>query len=220
MVKGYKYFLFDLDGTLIDTKDMIYLSFDYVLGKYLGRSVSKEEIDNQVGIPLRTIMEKYFSGSKSEKIQEIIQDFHVYQRDNLADTVTLFPGISEVLQVIIASRKKCGVVTSRSGSSTKDFLKRLGLESMFPVCVTVESTTHHKPHPEPVEYAMSLLGVQDPSEVLFVGDSEFDIEAGTRARVDTALALWGLFDSYEALVQPKYFLRSPEDLLSYCVTVQ
>jgi len=213
MAKEYKYYLFDLDGTLIDTKDMIYLSFDHVFGKYLCRSVSKEEIDNQVGIPLRTIMERYFIGGEGARIQEILQDFHAYQRDNLADTVTLFPGISETLQLLVASGKKCGVVTSRSGASTMDFLKRLGLDSLFSACVTVESTTNHKPHPEPVEYAMSLLGARDPSEVLFVGDSEFDIEAGTRAKVDTALALWGLVDSYEAAVRPKYLLKDPKDLL-------
>ena len=80
--------------------------------------------------------------------------------------------------------------------------------------MTLESTTLHKPDPAPVQLAMSMLGANDPSGAVLIGDSKLDIEAGLNAGVDTALALWGTREILENGIRPTYLLNKPSELLS------
>ena len=212
-VKDYQYYLFDLDGTLIDTREIIFLSFEYILGKYLNMRVTREEIFPKIGIPLPVVMREYFGPVGDGKLKGFVDEYRLYQMNELADTVTLFPGVGMLLQMLAVHGRKCALVTSRGNLSAIEFIRRLSIESFFPVCLTMESTVCHKPHPEPALKAMDLLGAKNPSEVLFVGDSEFDIGCGKNAGVDTALAMWGLTGEYCSDLKPDYYVRTPMDLL-------
>lgn len=208
-MRNYEYYLFDFDGTLLDTDGIIYPSFEYIFRKYLDHEIDRVEISSQLGMPLSGILRRYFGSLDEGDLAKLVDEYEDYQSTHLADTVSFFPGVSEILQILVASGKKCAIVTSRGKASCADYLKRLGAESLFAVSVTIESTNNHKPHPEPVLYAMSELGVSDASKVIFIGDSEYDIEAGQRAGIDTALALWGRVEPYESSVKPTYYLSSP-----------
>src|SRR5688500_10669099 len=104
------------------------------------------------------------------------------------------------------------IVTSKSDAIARRSLSYLALDRYFPVVVGVDSTTRHKPDPEPVLLALDRLGVR-PSEAVFVGDSPHDVRAGNAAGVVTVAALWGPF-SREALepAAPSHYLRCLAEL--------
>ena len=104
-----------------------------------------------------------------------------------------------------------GVPTVVVGTSEFEALARL--EAMMDVLVCADEVTNPKPHPEPVQKALRLLGAEAGASV-YVGDSIHDMVSGREAGVRTAAALWGPFGrEYLEGATPDYWLERPEDLL-------
>jgi pyrophosphatase PpaX len=104
------------------------------------------------------------------------------------------------------------VVTSKNRQGTQRGLRAAGLVDAFEVLVCVDDVTRAKPHREPVDRAVALLGA-DPAATLFVGDSLHDMEAGRAAEVGTGAALWGPFDRrHLAPSTPRHWLEAPDDV--------
>jgi pyrophosphatase PpaX len=104
-------------------------------------------------------------------------------------------------------------VTSRRRETLGLYLKKTGIYDFFEVFVTPENTEKHKPQPEPVLEALSLLKVADKSGVLMVGDSAFDIECGSRAGVDTAFVNWSHSESVSFAIKPTHVI---DDFIQLC----
>src|ERR671917_616625 len=106
-----------------------------------------------------------------------------------------------------------GLVTSKNRYGALRGLKLVGLAALMDVLVCADEVTNPKPHPEPVEKAVSLLGA-DPATTLYVGDSVHDMHSGRAAGVLTAAALWGPFQrSHLEQARPDYWLGKPSDLV-------
>jgi pyrophosphatase PpaX len=104
-------------------------------------------------------------------------------------------------------------VTSKNRHGAIRGLKLIGLEALMDVLVCADEVTNPKPHPEPVEKAVALLGA-DPATTLYVGDSVHDMHSGRAAGVHTAAALWGPFArAHLEEAKPDYWLETPRDLV-------
>jgi pyrophosphatase PpaX len=147
-------------------------------------------------------------------IETMVVTYREYHHLHHDQSVTLYPGVSEVLETLVERGAQLALVTSKLRSGAERGLKATGLTDFFAVLVTAEDVSRPKPHPEPVEMALERLGA-DKSRTVFIGDSPHDIAAGRAAGVRTAGVLWGPFDRDELSESgPDSLLESPWDILS------
>jgi len=212
IMKDYRTYLFDIDGTLLDTIELIYRTFRATLAHFKGPDLSRETIVSHVGIPLVKQMEIYL-GPMGEREEEILAYHRTYQFSIYRDYLRLFPGVEELLRELKRRGKKTGVVTSRTTESLNKYLDHFSLTGFFDIFVTPELTPEGKPHPGPVLYALEKLG-STPEETLFLGDAAVDIQSGDRAGVDTAFALWGPNRAEDLPLRPTWLVKSLSDLLA------
>jgi pyrophosphatase PpaX len=212
-MKNYSYYLFDADGTLIDTIELIYQCFVFTCKKFGNKEITKEEVVKNIGLTLRSQMEVYFGPLTEERFSELAGEHMKYQLSIYPRYLKLFPTVLDGLALLCEQGRHCGIVTSRRRQTLDLYLKKTGIYDFFEVFVTPESTKKHKPEPEPVLEALTLFHVAGKSAVLMVGDSEFDIECGSRAGVDTAFVNWSHSDSVSFGHKPTYVI---DDFMQLC----
>ena len=193
-MKEFETYLFDLDGTLIDTRQMIITCFRDTFEKFGGPvSVSDEEINRLIGIPYRKQINHFFGTVDDGLYGKIRREHMKHQLEIFRDKLRLCPGVAETVPELARRGKKLGIVTSRTLESGGPFLEWFGLRPLFPVVVTPDHTAKHKPQPEPVLEAMRLLN-SHPEETLFIGDAVFDMQAGRAAGTAVCFTAWSPAD--------------------------
>jgi pyrophosphatase PpaX len=212
VIREYACYLFDMDGTLMDTSELIYRSFLHTLDVYRIPQPGRNEITAGIGIPLKKQFEQFTGPLSEPEFLRIYETYNTYQKKLTPRCLTVFPGVRALLTTLKGRNKKLAVVTSRKRASLEGFLALKDMNGIFDALVTPESTTQHKPHPEPVLQALKELEAR-PEEALFVGDSVWDIESGRAAAVDTALVTWSNTDHEALTVKPTYLAREPAELI-------
>jgi pyrophosphatase PpaX len=186
--------LFDLDGTLIDSGAMILASFRHATRTVLAREIPDEELTAAVGGS--TIYEQ-MAHFDPYRVDELVS---VYREHNtpLHDDLQAFAGVHDLLATLRAQGRSLGVVTAKRRRTVDLAFRVLDLGRYFDTVVAAEDTARHKPDPEPVLEALARLRAQ-PGETAFVGDSPFDVGAGTAAGVFAVGVSWGKIHSEETL---------------------
>jgi pyrophosphatase PpaX len=204
--------LFDLDGTLIDSIDLILASYRHTTLTHRGAVLPDGVWLEGLGTPLRAQF-----GRLSDDPAEVEAMVETYRAHNLAyhdRMVCAYTGVLPAVAALAAGGRALAVVTSKLREGARRGLRHCGLDGYFPVIVAADDVARHKPDPEPVRKALALLGA-DPAAAVFVGDSPHDLAAGRAAGVATAAALWGPFprDQLEPW-EPDRWLDRPEDLMA------
>ncbi|HLN65540.1 MAG TPA: pyrophosphatase PpaX [Symbiobacteriaceae bacterium] len=201
--------LFDLDGTLIDTNDLIVKSFQYTLREKLGLELTAKEIYRNFGEPLMTSMERYAPG----RGLELTEFYRVFNQANHDALVVAFEGVRAALETMKAAGVKLAVVTSKYRAMALRGLRVCGLDDLFDVIVGMDETDKHKPEPEPIYLALERLGEKPGAHVLMVGDSRFDLQCGANAGVKTAVVGWTVQDREElARTRPDHWVETTAEL--------
>jgi len=201
--------LFDLDGTIIDTNELIITSFIHVLEKHAPAPFTREQIIPKMGMTLEQQMQS-FSGV--EDVSHFVQAYRTYSEVVHDDMVQPFPQVLEVIEALHRKGITMGVVTTKNRPGTLKVLEMFGLLKYMKSIVTVIDVQNPKPHPEPVLKALKELG-SDPRKTLMVGDSPVDIQAANAAGVWSAGVAWSL-KGEEVLREynPNYILHTMNDL--------
>jgi pyrophosphatase PpaX len=182
--------LFDFDGTLVDTTELIYQSLRHASGEILGREISREILMANVGQPLPRQMELL----SAEHAEALLDSYRLHNEENHDALIREFPGVEEALARLHSAGMRVAVVTSKRRSSVEMALKIFpGLGKVVDQWVTMEDTTEHKPRPEPLMKGLELLGRVPQSEAAYVGDSPFDVAAARAAGVKSFAVSWGAF---------------------------
>jgi pyrophosphatase PpaX len=206
-------YLFDLDGTLLDSLELILDSYRHTLTVHRGVAPPDDVWIAGIGTPLRTQLAPF-----AEDDQELERFVDTYREYNFAhhDAKTrAFPGIRESVFALKRAGKSLGIVTSKARKGTAMGLRVSHLEGLFDEIVAADDVEKHKPDPTPVLRALELLNAEADRSV-FIGDSPFDMAAGRAAGVLTAAALWGPFDRDTLSPHaPDYWLSEPTDILSF-----
>jgi pyrophosphatase PpaX len=207
--------LFDLDGTLIDSIRLILDSYHHTLTQHNLPPRTDEDWLKGVGTPLAVQFSEW--RKSPEVLEALIATYRQYNLKHHDNMVTVYPGVLEAVREIKAAGIPTGLVTSKNRLGALRGLKLVGLEALMDVLVCADEVTNPKPHPEPVEKAVALLGA-DPASTVYVGDSIHDMHSGRAAGVKTAAALWGPFgrDHLES-ASPDYWLEVPGDLVALLV---
>ncbi len=183
--------LFDFDGTLVDTTEMIHQSMRHAATQVLGRDdIPRETLLANVGQPLPRQME-LIDAEKAELLLEAYRSHHEQHHDAL---IGEFPGVEESLSRLRPAGIKVAVVTSKRRPSVEMALKNFpGLRDVVDRFVTLEDTTQHKPNPEPLLRGLELLGGIPKERAAYVGDSPFDVQAAKAAGLTSVAVSWGAF---------------------------
>jgi pyrophosphatase PpaX len=210
---GFDPVVFDLDGTVVDTVELIIESFRYATSTVLGKVLPDEFIIAGVGRPLRTQMER-LSAEHAQDLYDVYREYNHRRHDEL---IRGYDGIEEVLDALKAAGRRTGIVTSKSRDTTAMAFRAVGLKEHFDVVITATDTTEHKPSPVPLRLCLQRLGATAAGSI-YVGDSPFDIEAGAAAGMTTAAVAWGVFGRDALLAAgPDFWLDAPRDLLALCL---
>jgi pyrophosphatase PpaX len=214
---------FDLDGTLVDTTDLILASCAHTFERHIGMVPSRDAIVATFG---RSLPEVLLEVAREAKLEDpageaaaMLATYRAHN-DEVHDTlIRPFPGVDALLERLHASRTRLGVVTSKRERSARRGLSRYSFERWFDVVVFHDDTTRHKPHPEPLLLASSRAGVE-PAAAVYVGDSVHDIAAGRAAGMTTIAALWGPFPRADLeAAGPDALAETPDDVLAILRTL-
>ncbi|MGH7592184.1 MAG: HAD family hydrolase [Gemmatimonadales bacterium] len=204
-------FLFDLDGTLIDSVRLILDSYHYTTQKHGLPARTDAEWLAGLGTPLSAQFAPY--ADTTERMAELIASYREYNLSHHDAQVTAYPGVVEAVHELAARGVRLGLVTSKNRSGAERGLRVIGLDGAFTVIVGSDEVVNAKPHPEPVLKAMALIGGRADSTV-YIGDSTHDMESGRAAGVRTAAVLWGPFTRADlAHTAPDHWLERPAELL-------
>lgn len=212
--KEYKYYLFDADGTLFDTTAMIINCFRNTAKTYGLPIPDEKEIISNIGMTLRMQMEQYFGKLSDTRFADYRAAHMAHQHTIYRDYLRLCPGVKEALRYLSEKDKVCAVVTSRMPQTLTVYLKETGIYNYFSVLITPEDTDKHKPEPEPALEALRHLGAK-PEQALFIGDSLFDIECGSRAGIDTAFVTWSHNNPDVFPVKPTWSIDDMRDCCNW-----
>jgi pyrophosphatase PpaX len=204
--------LFDLDGTLIDSVRLILDSYHHTLAAHGLPGRTDDEWLQGVGTPLRV----QFADWKDdpERLEALIATYREYNLANHDRMVTIYPGVLEAMRQVKARGATTGLVTSKNQQGAVRGLRLVGLNELIDVMVCADDVENPKPHPEPVERAVRLLGA-DPTATVYIGDSIHDMRSGRAAGVKTAAVLWGPFGrEHLEHAEPDFWLQRPEEIVT------
>lgn len=203
--------LFDFDGTLVDTTELIYQSLRHAVREVLGEEPPREVLMSGVGRPLPRQMEVIAGGGAdgARLVGELLKSYRVHNEEHHDALISQFPGIEDALARLRSAGVGIAVVTSKRRPSVEMALATFPrLQSVTDHFVTMEDTTEHKPHPEPLLKGLEMLGGVPAERAAYVGDSPHDVEAARAAGVTSVAVSWGAF-SEDALraAAPDYLVR-------------
>lgn len=202
--------LFDLDGTLIDSIELILSSARHAFQGRGGYVPDDAEWLTGVGIPLISMFQRYTQDPA--EIEALIAKYREYQLAHHDRLVRCYDAVLETVDFIRAAGHPVGIVTSKAVWLARRGLDHVGLGPHFDLIIGCDSCQRHKPDPEPVLVALERLGYL-PGDAVFVGDSVHDIHAGNAAGVTTIAALWGPFGREDLVAsRPAHFLPRISDL--------
>lgn len=182
--------IFDLDGTLIDSSRDIAWSANMVLHSMGYERLDMEVIKESIGWGVKNLLEKLMPEEAPESIESARLKFLDFYGGHLVVETTIYPGVVETLEYLRSSGKKMAIVTNKPHALSVAILDELKLKGYFGAVLGGDSLPNKKPHPEPVEKVLSLLGAA-PSASVIVGDSPVDCEAGRSAGVGTVGVTYG-----------------------------
>lgn len=182
--------VFDLDGTLIDSEDLILASFRHTMRRHLGEAPPDEVWRATIGRPL-AVQVRDFASSDAEA-DAMIRTYTEHNLSNHDRLVRSFDGIREALQVLREAGRTLAIATSKRRVAAHMGLAACGLpEEWFAAIVTADDVTRYKPDAEPVLRALAGAGFRGERRAVYVGDSIHDMRSGRAAGVSTAAVLWG-----------------------------
>lgn len=215
MSHAIKAVLFDLDGTLLDTHDLILASFRHATSTVLGRDIPEEELLAKVGQPLDVQMRDFTDDPAT--VDALLETYREHNHAVHDEIVKAFPGVPEMIDELARAGVRMGVVTSKRQALAWRGLEVCGLAERMEFVVAPDVFPEHKPAPGPVAHGCELMGLK-PAECLYVGDSPFDMQAGNGAGCETVAVTWGMFslDALEAC-SPTCVIDRPVELVGIVV---
>lgn len=201
-----RHFIFDIDGTLINTEKAIIKGLQELLLEVKGVPYEPEQLYFCLGIPGPITLKQL--GVEGD-LAAILKKWDAYYCKHGGD-VTIYPDIPEVLKKLKENGISLGVITSKNQEEYDYDMIRLGLAGYFSITVTATDTLEHKPDPAPMFFYLEKAGIL-PEQAVYIGDSIYDMKCAEGAGVPRALALWGC--KYPEEITADYRLARPIDIL-------
>ncbi len=204
-----KYVLFDLDGTLADTEDVIVKSFKHIHQKFNNNEPLREEILKTFGEPLKETLKRDFK----EELEVVLEEYVTFHRGIFHDHLKPHKNAIEIVKTLYNEGFILGVVTSRLSDTAVEILEIFDIKKYFKAVIAVDDTKNHKPHPEPLMKAIEKME-GDSSSSIYIGDTRFDIECAKNANVMSALVGWSHYAEDEDKIKPNFIINDFMELVN------
>lgn len=203
-----KCIIFDVDGTIINSEEIIIKTTQVIAEKYLGKKLTNQQCFKIIGVNTENILRRIGIAEP-----EIPAYFQIYTEllSKMSKEMRLFEGIKELITTLHSKGYYLGIVTSRVKDEFDDATERYDLNHYFGCIIVADYTENHKPHPEPIHLFMERTGFLQ-NEILYIGDSINDYLACGAAKIDFVLAKWGCIDD-SAMQAPDFCAKHPFDVI-------
>lgn len=213
MAKFVKALIFDLDGTLVDSRRDIADGVHYVQRLLHFPESSVEEIAGYVGNGVKTLFARALRTDDLDLIDKAVKLFIPHYREHCADHTRLYPGVMETMQAL--RTKKMAIVSNKPERPSQIIIEKVGLMPYISTVIGGETAIRKKPHPDPIHLALERLDAK-ASEAAVVGDSANDILAGQAAGVFTIGVRSNIGDPIQlAAARPDALLNRFIDLITH-----
>ncbi|MDI7743052.1 pyrophosphatase PpaX [Lysinibacillus fusiformis] len=205
-----KALLFDFDGTLLNTNELIIQTFMYVLEERFPGQYSPKDCMDFIGPSLKETFEQI----TPNEVEEMIEKYRQWNIANHDKLVTEYDGVIDTLAKLKEQGIRLAIVSTKRRDTIEKGLILMGAKHLFEFWVGVDDVQNVKPDPEPVLLAIEKLGV-NKEEVMMIGDNYHDIEAGKNAGVKSAGVAWSIKgEDFLKQFNPDYILQHMSDLLT------
>lgn len=210
----YKAVLFDLDGTILNTLDDLFYSTNYALEKYNLKKRTYEEIRCFVGNGVKVLIEKAVGENHQHLVDNVILEFKNHYKEHSLDHIREYDGIKELLNELKIKGLKLAVVTNKFNQAAQDIINKY-FNGIFDIVLGETKELNRKPYPDMCNYVLKELGI-NPSEALYVGDSDVDILTAKNAGLKCISCSWG-FKTKDELIsfEANIIVDIPTELLGY-----
>ncbi len=201
----YNYYIFDLDGTLIDTEQAVLQTWQMTLKEFFPKRVfSLDDLKIVLGIPSEAALKKLNLCTEKDFADRWIDNYSIFSRKT-----TYFPGVTKALQTLKSQNCQLGIVTSRKRKEYDEFFKSFNLDQFFTIMLWEEDTEKHKPDPQPLYKYLKLTGAK-PETCIYIGDMSTDILCAKASGMAGGLAAWK--DCENSYPEADYIFRKPEEI--------
>ncbi len=210
----YQLVLFDMDGTIANTDELVVETMNEFYDKYKGGNRRpKEEVYYFSGPPIKETLSHEFPDLDADMLAK---EFMIRSKEKYDTIVTGYPHCRETLLKLKECGIKLAVVTSKQHDMAIYCLKVINLDDVMDFIIGLNDVTHGKPSPEGINKAIETEGLLDKSKVLYVGDNLVDYQAACNAGVDSCLVTWGPRKMSKD-AHPTYTIDDYFDLLKVCI---
>lgn len=203
--------LFDLDGTLVDSKFDLVDAVNVVLKNMGYPAQNSADIIQRIGNGLRQLLQDTLQIDQSDELLRAKQIFEDHYKQHCVDQTRPYHGVKETLDMLYGNFSMA-VVTNKPKIFAEKILSELKLKQYFDVVIGGDSTSEAKPSPEPIKLALTSMG-STPDIALIIGDGHQDILAGHASGVKTCVAQYG-FGYHPRLMalHPTFFIKEFTEL--------
>lgn len=204
-----KALLFDFDGTLLNTNELIIQTFMHVLNERFPGQFSPKDCSKFIGPSLKQTFNDIAPGEE----EALIAKYRAWNIEHHDELVSQYPDVVSTLEQLKAQGIRLAIVSTKRNDTIDRGLSILGATHLFDVRIGTDDVHNVKPDPEPVLLALERLGI-NKDDAIMIGDNSHDIEAGHRAGVRAAGVAWAIKgEAYLQQFQPEYILHHMTDLL-------
>ena len=187
--------IFDIDGTLARTNELIFESFNHVFEKYTGQRMTNQQIVSLFGPPEEGGLAKVVGAGH---VDNAMDDLCSFYRSHHRQMASLHPGIGDLLGYLKNRGVKLAVFTGKGKRTSEITLQELNIAHYFDLIVSGSDVVNHKPHHEGITKVMEHFSLA-PEDVLMVGDALSDVKASRAAGVKVAAVVWDSYDRERVL---------------------
>ncbi|MCK4552009.1 MAG: HAD-IA family hydrolase [Tenericutes bacterium] len=206
--------LFDLDGTLVDSNELIIKAFYETMKRYVPNKIfTRKELIDMIGPPLKESF--LVAGDAPKLIQDMIEYYLQVYVDLEFDYIKLYPNVIETLKILSEHKINLGIVTTKFKKSAMPSIKLYGLDKYITSYCFLDDIKEHKPHPEPIFFALNQF--KDYKNVLMVGDNSSDILAGQNASTYTCGIEWSIKKELIKSLNPDFWIKDCLELLDIVI---
>lgn len=194
-MKRYRCIIFDLDGTLGRTNQLIFDAFNHVTEKYTATRLTTQEIIAYFGPPEEVVVQQMVG---TERFSPAMEDYYRFYTQEHGRLAYMFPGVEGLLQYLRSKGVLLALFTGKGRRTTDITLGTFGIGEYFDVTMTGDDVGEWKPSGDGIRRILQKLGIP-PQETLMVGDAVSDVSAARETGVDVASVVWDSYGKAEVM---------------------
>lgn len=205
--------LFDFDGTLMDTTNVIMQSWQHVFKTITGKEGDEKRILSTFGGVLEDCLSSMFP---HEEVDTLVKIYRGYHNDHFLNLIGFYPGVEDMLTEVRSREYRTALVTSRLKKTTMMAVEKFDLDKYFDTILTANDCEKHKPDPAPINMTLSKLNSYHESAIM-IGDTYNDLLCAKNAGVRSVMVGWAPAIDWHSVKEdplPDFLIDSPMELLT------